>query len=288
MIWQGLEEFIQVTEKGSFTKAAKELDVSVSHISRQLTQLEQRLGVRLINRTTRKITLTEAGNEYALRVKNIRHELCAATDQLQGIQQAPQGLIRLSGAGHFVANRIAPLLTVFIKKYPLVEIDLNFTGRNIDLVEEDIDLAIRFGRMQDSNLIARPLTVRSMCLVASKHYLQQHGYPQNLAELKLHNCLIAISNRWRFIEQGKVKEIKVQGNWKSNNADAIKQACLHDLGIAHLAKDLVQNEVDSGKLVHLLGEFQVQDNATWLVYLKKDLIPHRVRLLIDFLLANIK
>jgi DNA-binding transcriptional LysR family regulator len=288
LIWQGLEEFIQVAEKGSFTKAAKALDVSVSHISRQLTQLEARLGVRLINRTTRKVTLTEAGNEYALRLKNIRHELFAATDQLQGVQQAPQGLIRLSGAGHFVAHEIVPLLTAFVKKYPLVQIDLNFTGRNIDLVEEDVDLAIRFGRMQDSNLIARPLTSRAMSLIASKAYLQKNGCPTSLDDLKHHNCLVAISNRWRFIEQGKIKEIKVQGNWKSNNAEAIKQACLHDLGIAHLAKDLVHEEVRKGELVYLLDEFQVKDNATWLVYLKKDLIPHRVRLLIDFLLDNIK
>ncbi|WP_022941371.1 LysR family transcriptional regulator [Psychromonas hadalis] len=286
MIWQGLEEFMQVAEQGSFTKAANELDVSTSHISRQLTQLESRLGTRLVNRTTRKISLTDAGHQYAVSLKNIHQALFDATDQLQGTQSAPKGLIRLSGAGDFVANKIAPLLAQFINKHPQVKIEINFSGRNVNLMEEGFDLAIRFGRMQDSSLIARPLCTRHMSLVATKHYLQQYGTPQIPDDLQKHNCLMAITNRWRFNINGKIKEIKVQGNWRSNDADAVKQACLADLGIAHLAKDLIQPQIDNGQLIYLLDEYQVSDNATWLVYPKKDLIPHRVRLLIDFLLAE--
>jgi len=286
MIWQGLEEFFQVIEQGSFTKAARVLDVSTSHISRQLTQLERRLGTRLINRTTRTISLTDAGHQYHISLKNIRQALNDATDHLQGTQKSPKGLIRITGAGDFVSHQIAPLLVLFMKKYPLVNIEIDFSGRNVNLIEEGFDLAIRFGRMQDSNLIARPLTKRRMSLVATTCYLEKFGNLTVPEDLTAHNCLIAITNRWRFNIEGITKEIKVQGNWRSNNGDAIKQACLADLGIAHLAKDLVQSLVDQGKLVYLLDDYQVSDNATWLVYPKKDLIPHRVRLLIDFLLAK--
>lgn len=288
MVWQGLEEFIQVVEQGSFTNAAKVLDVSTSHISRQLTQLETRLGTRLINRTTRKISLTDAGHQYIITLKNIRQALNDATDQLQGTQQAPKGVIKLTGAGDFVSKQIAPLLAKFIKLYPQVSIEINFSGRNVNLIEEGFDLAIRFGRMQDSNLIARPLYTRHMSLVATPEYIEQHGLPSTPEALSDHNCLMAITNRWRFKIGSKVKEIKVQGNWRSNNTDAIKAACLDDLGIAHLAKDLVKPEVDAGKLIYILDEFQVNDNANWLVYPQKDLIPHRVRLLIDFLLDHFK
>jgi len=286
MVWQGLEAFIQVVEHGSFTKAANVLDVSTSHISRQIAQLETRLGTRLINRTTRKIVLTDAGHQYIINLKNIRQALCDATDNLQGTQQAPQGLIRLSGAGGFVANQISPLLAQFMKRYPLVTIDINFNDRNVNLIEEGYDLAFRFGRMLDSNLIARPLHTRQMCLVATPAYLNAFGIPKTPAQLVDYNCLIAVSNRWRFEVGTKMKEVKVQGNWRSNNADAIKQACLADIGIAHLAKDLIQAEIDRGDLVSFLDDYQVSDNKTWLVYPKKDLIPHRVRLLIDFLLAH--
>lgn len=286
MVWQGLEEFIQVVEQGSFTKAANVLDVSTSHISRQITQLESRLGTRLINRTTRKISLTDAGHQYVISLKNIRQALFDATDHLQGTQQAPKGLIRLAGAGDFVSQQIVPLLARFMQRYPEVSVEVNFSDRNVSLIEEGFDLAIRFGRMQDSNLIARALCTRHMSLVATPNYLQEFGTPQSPTQLIDYNCLVAVTNRWRFEIAGKIKEIKVQGNWRSNNADAIKQACLSGLGIAHLAKDLVQTQIDNGELVYLLDEYQVSDNKSWLVYPQKDLIPHRVRLLIDFLLEQ--
>jgi len=286
MVWQGLEEFIQVVEQGSFTKAASILNVSTSHISRQINQLEARLGTRLINRTTRKIALTDAGHQYLISLKHIRQALFDATNHLQGTQQAPKGKIRLTGAGDFMSKQVAPRLAQFMQRYPQIEIEVNFSDRNVNLIEEGVDLAIRFGRMQDSNLIARPLCTRYMSLVATPSYLAEYGTPDSPTQLIEHNCLVAVTNRWRFTIDGKISEVKVQGNWRSNNTDAIKQACLADLGIAYLAKDLVQPLVDEGKLLYLLDQYQVSDNKTWLVYPKKDLIAHRVRLLIDFLLEQ--
>ena len=282
-MWQGIEEFFHVVEQGSFTLAAKHMDVSTSHISRQISQLEQRLGTELIKRTTRTIHLTDAGRQYVTKLKAIRQELLDANALLQGDQQSPIGHIRITGAGEFVARTVAPLLAEFIKRYPQVSIEMDFSNRNVNLIEEGFDLATRFGRMQDSNLIARPLTQRAMTLVASPEYLASYDAPTHPKQLKDHNCLIAIGNRWRFKIDNKIEEVKVQGNWRSNHGDALMHACLAGLGIAHLAQDLVADYLQSGKLCSLLNEYQVTDNATWLVYPRKDLMPHRIRLLIEFL-----
>ena len=287
-MWQGLDEFLHVVEYGSFTQAAKAMDVSTSHISRQVQQLENRLGSLLFQRTTRRISLTDAGREYAVKLKAIKQELIDANNQLQGEQRKPKGLIRISGAGEFVAANVAPRIVEFVKRYPEVEIDMDFNNRNVDLVEEGFDLAIRFGRMQDSNLIARLLSPRIMTLVASPEYLQQHQAPSDPFQLAEHNCLIAISKRWRFNFAGDIKEVKVSSNWRSNHPKALLNATLAGLGIAHLASDIVQPYVQQGQLVTLLDEFQVTDNASWLVYPRKDLMPYRVRLLIEYLLTSFK
>ena len=284
--WQGLEAFYQVAEQGSFTSAANNLDVSTSNISRQIVQLEQRLGIELVKRTTRSINLTEAGVQYYKKIKAIRQELIEATQQLQGVQETPQGLIRLTGAGGFVSKQVAPVVAEFLKLYPKVSIEMDFSNRNVNLIEEGYDLAIRFGRMQDSSLIARPLTTRHMSLVATPEFIHKFGKPKSPDELTKFNCIIAVTNRWRFNINNKIKEIKVNGNWSSNNGEALIKACLSGLGIAYLAKDLVQEYVDKNQLIYLLDEYQVSDNATWLIYPRKDLMPFRVRLLIDYLLAH--
>lgn len=282
-MWQGLEEFLYVVEHGSFTHAAKAMEVSTSHISRQVQQLENRLGSVLFQRTTRKISLTDAGREYAVKLKAIRQELIDANNQLQGEQRQPKGLIRITGAGEFVANQIAPKVAEFVKRYPEVEVDLDFNSRNVNLVEEGFDLAIRFGRMQDSNLIARPLCKRVMTLVASPEYLAKHPTLNTPSDLTEHNCLITMRKRWRFNIDNQVKEVRIDGNWRSNHPQAILNAAVAGVGIAHLALDIVEPYLNNGQLVSVLDEFQVSDNASWLVYPRKDLLPFRVRLLIEHL-----
>lgn len=287
-MWAGLEEFFQVVEHGSFTAAAKAMDVSTSHVSRQVSALEARLGVILIQRSTRKLNLTDAGHQYSVNLATIRQELIEANDQLQGNQQTPKGNIRLSAAGGFVSQRIAPVIAKFTLQYPEVSIDMDFSNRNVDLLEEGFDLAIRFGRMKDSNLIARKLTGRTMLLVASQSYIDNFGTLKNPSDLKHHNCLISFTNRWRFQTRDKIKEIKVNGNWHSNNGDAVLSACKEGLGIAYMTRDMVEKDVEAGNLQYLLYDYRTDDNATWLLYPRKDLMPLRVRLLIDYLLDSFK
>ncbi|AXV63874.1 MULTISPECIES: LysR family transcriptional regulator [Pseudoalteromonas] len=282
-MWQGLDEFLYVVEQGSFTHAAKAMEVSTSHISRQIQQLENRLGSVLFQRTTRKISLTEAGKEYAIKLKAIRQELIDANNQLQGEQRQPKGLIRITGAGEFVANQVAPKVAEFVKRYPEVEVEIDFNSRNVNLVEEGFDLAVRFGRMEDSNLIARPLCKRIMTLVASPEYLANHPRLTHPYELTEHNCLIAMRKRWRFNIDEHIKEVRINGNWRSNHPQAILSAAIAGIGIAHLAHDIVEPYIAKGQLVTVLDDFQVSDNASWLVYPRKDLLPYRVRLLIEHL-----
>jgi len=287
-MWQGLDIFLAVVEQGSFSKAAQALDVSTSHVSRQIQQLEERLGTVLLQRTTRSINLTDEGAAYANKLKVIQQELIDANNELQGVQHTPKGPIRITGAGDFMANRVAPAIALFCKRYPEVNIHIDFNARNVDLIEDGFDLAIRFGRLQDSRLVARKLSVRNMMLLASPDYLRTAPRLETPLDLLHHNCLIAISNRWRFTLNGDIEEVKVNSKWRSNNPQAIIHACRAGLGIAHLAEDIAAEYVDSGELISLLPEYQVGDNASWLIYPRKDLIPLRVRLLIEFLMAQFK
>lgn len=288
MNWQGINEFLAVVDRGSFTQAAKVLDVSTSHISRSVSQLESRLGVALLKRTTRSLNLTEAGQQYAASLHSIQSAMEEANLALQGEQQEPKGKIKISCAGDFASKQIAPKLAQFCQRYSHVSITMDFNNRNVDLIAEGVDLAIRFGRMADSNLIARPLSTRVMTLVASPEYLARFPAPSHPEQLIEHNCLIAVTNRWRFNMGDNIKEFKVAGRWRSNNGEALLQACLSGLGIAHLAYDIVGDYIESGKLVSLLDSYQVADNASWLVYPNRDLMPLRVRLLIDFLIEEFK
>ncbi|OCQ20150.1 transcriptional regulator [Pseudoalteromonas luteoviolacea] len=285
-MWQGLDIFLAVVEQGSFSKAAQALDVSTSHVSRQIQQLEERLGTVLLQRTTRSINLTDEGVAYANKLKVIQQELMDANNELQGVQHTPKGPIRITGAGDFMANRVAPAIAQFCKRYPEVSIHIDFNARNVDLIEDGFDLAIRFGRLQDSRLIARKLSTRNMMLLASPEYLRSAPPLATPLDLQHHKCLIALSNRWRFNLNNSIEEVKVNSQWRSNNPQAIIHACKAGLGIAHLAEDIAAEYVSAGELVALLPEYQVDDNASWLIYPRKDLIPLRVRLLIEFLMAQ--
>lgn len=285
-MWVGLEEFFQVIEQGSFTAAAKVMNVSTSHVSRHVGQLEKRLGVILIQRSTRKISLTDAGHQYFANLETSRHELTLANDQIQGNQKIPKGPITISTAGNYAAQIIAPVIAKFTKQYPAVSIHMDFTYRNVNLIEEGIDIAIRFGPMKDSKLIARKLVERTMVLAASQAYVDQRGEPISPYELSRHNCLTSFTNKWRFQFEEKIKEIKVDGNWSSNNDDAVLSACREGLGIAYVAKDMIENDIKEGRLQYILYDYRTDNNPTWLVYPRKDLMPLRVRMFIDYLLES--
>lgn len=208
--WEGIDEFVAVAECSQFTAAAERLGVSSSHISRQIVRLEERLQTRLLYRSTRRVTLTEAGQtflQHCQRLQDGREEALRAVGDLTS---EPKGMLRMTCAVAYGERFIVPLVTRFMGHYPQLRIDIELTNRQLDLVHEGLDLAIRLGRLQDSRLVATRLAPRRMYLCASPSYLERYGRPHSLSELSRHNCLIGSSDLWQLEQNGREFSQRVQ------------------------------------------------------------------------------
>lgn len=285
-IWDGISEFVAVVDAGSFSAAAKRLDVSISHISRHVAKLEVRLGVRLLTRTTRSVRLTDAGDKYYRRCKNLTEELAEANQILMGQTAEIGGRIRVSAAGAFAECYVAPALADFAKQHPKIIIEMNFNSRRVNLIDEGFDFAIRYGVMEDSSLIARKLTNRRLIACASPDYLKKRGRPMAPEELKDHSCLRSNSVRWRFRYPDGYRFIRVAGVWSSNNGVALVAAAVRGLGIIYLPNVNLSNELESGLLIPVLEDYCDDDLASWVVYPNQRYLPLRVERAIDFLIEK--
>lgn len=201
--WEGLDEFVAVAETGQFTAAAERMGVSSSHISRQVARLEERLQTRLLYRSTRRVSLSEAGQtflQHCQRLQDARDEALRAVSDLSA---EPKGLLRMTCAVAYGERFIVPLVNAFMADYPQLRVDIELSNRQLDLLHEGFDLAIRLGRLSDSRLVATRLAPRVMYLCATPEYLRRHGTPQSPAELGQFNCLIGSSDLWSFLEDGR-------------------------------------------------------------------------------------
>lgn len=279
----GLIEFLYVAENSSFSAAAKNLKVSKSHISKQISRLEDRLEVRLFNRTTRKISLTKVGEELYHSTKHIFSELAEVEARLSQSKIEPSGTIRLSVAGAFAEKHVASALINFSKLYPKISIDMVFSGEIVNLIDEKYDLAIRYGKLESSSLIAKKLIAREEIVCASPEYLKKYGIPKLPKELKNFNCLMGTNPQWSFRINGKVQKMNLSGNWHSNNGSALTLAALSGLGIVRLPASYVHDSIKNKKLVRILSKYELPDLGVWAVYPNKKHLPTRVRLLIDHL-----
>lgn len=284
--FEGIFEFVAVAESGGFSAAAKKLNCSTSHVSRQISRLEERLGSRLLARTTRQISLTENGEFYYQQCKQLVTGLQQANDQLSKQQYQLSGTLRVSAAGGFAESYIAPALMEFAKQHPELNIEIDFNSRMVNFVEDGIDFAIRYGELNDSNLIARKLISRSMMVVASPEYLKTHGIPNHPNQLKNHRCIIANNDHWAFNIDGTKQSVKVTGNWRSNNANVVLQACEQGLGIAYMPESTFTESIKQQKLVPFLDSYCIKGATSWVVYQNKQFMPLRARLAIDFLIEK--
>ncbi|KPV95874.1 HTH-type transcriptional regulator DmlR [Pseudoalteromonas sp. P1-9] len=282
--FEGIFEFVAVAESGGFSAAAKKLGCSTSHISRQVSRLEERLGSRLLARTTRQISLTENGEFYYQQCKYLVHGLQQANEQVTQQQYQLNGTLRVSAAGGFAENFVAPALMTFAKNHPELSIDIDFNSRMVNFIEDGIDFAIRYGELHDSNLIARKLISRSMMLVASPEYLAKYGTPNHPNQLKSHRCILANSDHWTFNIDGIKQSIKVSGNWQSNNSNVVLDACEQGLGIAYMPDSTFTKSIKQNKLVPILVPYCISGATSWIVYQNKQFMPLRARLAIDYLL----
>lgn len=283
--FDGVIEFVAVAESHGFAAAAKQLGCSTSHVSRQISRLEQRLGSALFARTTRSVSLTQSGAAYYQQCKELVVGLQQANEQLSQQQFQLQGTLRVSAAGPFAEQFVAPALMDFAQQHPELTIDMDFNSRMVNFVEDNFDFAIRYGKLADSGLIARKLANRAMMAVASPNYLQQHGTPTNPKQLSNHSCLISNNDHWQFQHQGINQSVKVNGRWRSNNAHAVVQACEQGLGIAYMPKSSFKQSLALGRLTPLLEPYWSQGSSSWIVYQNRRFLPMRARLAIDYLLA---
>lgn len=284
--FEGIIEFVCVAESHGFSSAAKQLGCSTSHVSRQISKLEKRLGCALFARTTRSVSLTSTGLNYYHQCKELVTGLQQANDQINTQQLKLVGTLRVSAAGTFAEQQVAPALMEFALQHPELSIDIDFNSQKVNFVEDGIDFAIRYGKLEDSGLVARKLLAHPMMALASQSYLSKYGIPTHPRELKNHSCIISNNDHWLFEHQTEQQNIKVQGRWKSNNAHAVVNACEQGLGIAYMPEHNFLQSIEHGHLVPILEDFWRTDSHSWVVYQNRRFLPMRARLAIDHLLEH--
>jgi len=276
-------------ETGSISEASRVFDVQPSSISRQLAALEKELGIRLLNRTTRNIGLTEAGATYYEYSQRIIAELDEANRVVNDLQKEPQGTLKLSMTVGFGESCILPLIPEFKKRYPKIKVQLELSERVIDLVEDNVDIAIRSGRLPDSNLIARKLLDNDFILCASPEYIAEHGTPKSLDLLAKFDCITYGYSGWRdwFLMTEKTTKLTIIDNLIVNSVNGQKQLVLNHAGFALMPRWAINNELKNGKLVHVLPEYVLSPyeslSSTYAIYLKRDLISPKISVFLDFI-----
>jgi DNA-binding transcriptional LysR family regulator len=280
--------FVTVAELGSFARAADRLDLSAAAVSRHIAYLEETLGERLLQRTTRKVRLTETGQLCLERFQRILGELEDLTQLVQVGRRDPQGLLRVSSTTLFWMKRIAPVLPEFLKRYPKIGVHVNLTERNVDLVDEGYDLALQIERPTGHSLVVRSLLVLHRILYASPAYLEKHGTPSDHLDLSGHNCLVYAHSgeqvEWRFWGgDGPELRVPVQGSVRSNDANTLRLAALEGVGIGRGPLFILEDDVRSGRLVQVLPELKSVDPDLWMVYPSRRQLAPKVRFFVDFL-----
>ncbi|MFN3453812.1 MAG: LysR substrate-binding domain-containing protein [Pseudobdellovibrio sp.] len=261
---QGIISFVQVAESGSFSKAAKDLSVSKSHISKNISNLEKELGTSLFLRSTRKVRLTSLGEKYLTTCKQSLTNIQSAKEEILNLSETPHGSLRISVAGIFGEEYVAPVIVEIAKKYPHLKIELSFNSQYVDLIEEKFDVAVRVGELKDSSLIAQKIASRLEYIVCSKSYLNNAPPLKDITDLKNHNCIGEKLN-WSFRKKGKYQQITLSGNLRSNNPRVILKAAVAGLGIAKLAGSYVSDDLKKGRLISVLESYQDGKKDIWIV-----------------------
>lgn len=282
-----MELFSTVVERGSFSAAARSLRLSPSAVSRAVSRIEARLGVRLVTRTTRTQVLTPEGEAYYRSARRILADI-EEIERTVGDQGTPQGLIRVNATLAHGRLKIVPLLGEFLARYPGIRVDISLTDATIDLLEERADVAIRVGPLPDSSLMARRLGESTRSIIASPAYLAKYGTPREPEDLLGHNCIGFNFRRaeplWPFQRNGKRFALEVNGNVEANNGETVAQMAREGLGIARVGTFHIEEDVASGRLASLLDAYNPGDREPFhALFVGGSSIPARVRVFIDYL-----
>ena len=285
--YQGIREFITVVERGSFSKAAEQLNLSGAQVSRLVKQLEKNLGVSLLYRNTRNISLTDEGNIYYKKCKKSYAILENAEQEIGKGDTAPSGILKINLSGWFQEQFLVPMLVDFGRQYPKLNIDVTFTDNHVDMVTKGFDLSICAGKLSDSSLVAKKIGSSRFCICASPDYLKKRGTPKKLSDLNQHNCLNGSTPHWPLSQENKNFNLPVNGNWKSDNAHAILAATVQHAGLSHLPVSGVDSLLRTGTLVEVLPEHTRKGILIWALYPTRSHISSKVRLFVDFSVEQI-
>lgn len=281
--------FIAVMEAGSFTGGAQLLGTSSGQASKLVSRLEAELGVRLLNRTTRSVSPTEAGRAYHDRLRVLIEELDRLDSEIRSISQTPRGRLRVAAPLTFGIRELAPALNDFAARYPEIELEVSFSDRAVNVVDDGFDLAVRVGQPDDSSLIIRKLCSVRIVAVAARAYLERHPAPETPADLARHDCIIDTNfrdpRRWPF---GKPPGTPVSGRLRFSNAEACLQAAEDGLGLACLPAFVAGEAIRAGRVVRLLPDYETAPYDIFLLYPHSRHLAAKVRLLVDALVERFR
>lgn len=277
---------------GSLSAAARALDITPPAATMRLAAMEKRIGARLLNRSTRKISLTAEGELYLQHASRLIEELRELDELVSGSGSTPRGLLRVNAPLGFGRTVIAPLVSAFTARHPEVEVLLELTDRPVDLIDKGFDLAVRFGELPDNRINARRIMSNRRFLCASPTYLERHGTPKRLADLTRHRCIVHRQNDdahgvWRFLVDGRTEIVKVHGALSSNDGDIVQGWALDGQGIVIRSEWDVIRHLESGRLQRVLPEFTLPSADLYAYYPSKKNLPARVRTFINFLVEQL-
>lgn len=288
-----METFICVVDQGGFTDAADRLRISKSAVSKHISSLETRLGVRLLNRTTRRVSPTEIGVAYYDRARKVLSDAAEADDLVTAMQASPRGMLQVSSPLSFGVLHAGRAIAAFLAEHPDVSINMVLDDRRVDLVSEGFDLAIRIGTLNDSSLMSRKIAETDLLLVASPEYLAQYGVPTRIEDLSdhklLHYSMSAHGNYWRMVSlTGEERQIRVGGQLAANNGDVLLQSAISGLGIALLPSFFLCEELQDGRVVRVLEDHEQPPLGIHIVYPPGRYIQPKSRAFIDFMAKHFK
>ncbi|MCP5159434.1 MAG: LysR family transcriptional regulator [Gammaproteobacteria bacterium] len=282
-----MRTFLTVVNTGSFTAAADRLGVSKALASKYLNQLEQRLGVRLLNRTTRHLSLTEVGQVYYTRCQPLLEAIDELEAAIQDRHAFPRGHLTLTAPQTFGERSLAPVIAAFLEQYPQVTVALQLTDRFVNLLEEGVDVGVRIGELADSRLVARRLATIRMATYAAPRYLERHGTPVHPRELGAHTCVIDtnvdVPTRWLYGIEGESQAVDVQGPFHANSASAVRELAIAGVGIGRSPAYAIADAVRDGRLRVLLQPYETVEYGLYAVYPHRRYLAAKVRAFIEFL-----
>jgi DNA-binding transcriptional LysR family regulator len=282
---QDLRTFVEVADTGGVAEGARRLGLSKSIVSRRLAQLEQTLGVQLLSRTTRGSALTEAGATFREHAMRVVAELEAAQETLSPEGEV-RGLLRVAAPLTFGITRLAPVFAELARRHPLLRLDTSYSDRFVDLIGEGFDCAVRLGLMRDSSLVGRRICAFRGSLVASPDYLAQHGVPRTLEDLAHHQAVTQKGEVWPVKDGGKIVTTRPRARMTADNGEAVLAAALAGVGLAALPDFLTGSHVAAGRLIPLLGDYQVPEAGMYVVRPPGAFPSRKVRVLIDILVEH--